>query len=585
MASGKKGNKDCKPPDFDPLGNDDLAPSGLVACSCLDCRKQAGSARACAGTAHAKEEHVKVDTRRSEEAAAMRRAEEAVQAKKRCLIIGAGSSGVAAIQQALAAGLEPVAYEARAGIGGAWRFDADPGSCEVEFDEQGWARLSSPSERNHQGVPPPSPMYSSLRTNVPTTLMQYRGSPFPRKVGLFCSHSDVQSYLESFSAPLLPHIRFNSRVTRLRHSLPSDEGGQQRRWYAEIASKGKVEKEQFDCVMISNGHYSVPYVPWVEGLSSWKGELSHARWYRDAKAFENKTVLVIGNSASGYDVTRELAMSIHSRRESGTDPTALPKIYQSARSPPVLGIPFDAADAPEWAKEIAVFPPVRKVEGKVIEFEDSRTLEDVDTIIYCTGYYYSFPFCYPTDAPFSEHPLTRPPPTPSNLTNTKLPPAPVRGGLRVHNLDDRFLFYLPDPSLAFLCLPYLVIPFPLAQLQARLAALHFASSPRLPRPLTFTRGTPEDEPESRAPVVLGHPKQYDLHDRMLRECGDIPEHEEEGEREGERAAVTNGAEEAPEEENATDAFGGERTVYGETSQAERDLRLGAKALRRAVLGY
>ncbi|GAA5917339.1 hypothetical protein JCM5296_001296 [Sporobolomyces johnsonii] len=526
---------------------------------------------------HAKRQHAEADRQLGEAAVARRQA-------KRCLIIGAGSSGLSGIQQALDAGLEPVAYEARAGVGGAWRFDADPGSCEVVFDEQGWARLSSPSESNHQGVPPPSPMYSSLRTNVPTSLMQYRGSPFPPEVGLFCSHSDVQNYLESFSAPLLPYIRFNSRVTRLRYSLPSDEGGQQRRWYAEIASTlndGKVEKEQFDCVMISNGHYSVPYVPWVEGLSSWKGELSHARWYRDAKAFEDKTVLVIGNSASGYDVTRELAMSIHSRRESGTDPTTLPKVYQSARSPPVIGIPFDAPDAPEWAKEIAVFPPVRKVEGKVIEFEDGRTLEDVDTIIYCTGYYFSFPFCHTTDAPFSEHPLTRPPPTPSSLPDTKLPPAPVEGGLRVHNLDDRFLFYLPDPSLVFLCLPYLVIPFPLAQLQARLAALHFASSARLPRPLTFTRGTSEDEPETRAPVVVGHPKQYDLHDRMLSECGDIPDDE----RDGERAAVTKSAEEGPEEKEEKGGLAGERSVFGKTSQAERDLRLGAKALRRAVLGY
>jgi len=106
-----------------------------------------------------------------------------------------------------------------------------------------------------------------------------------------------------------------------------------------------------------------------------------------------------------------------------------------------------------------------------------------------------------------------------------------------------------------------VIPFPLAQLQARLASLHFANSPQLPSPLEFVPGVAEDEPEVRSSVVLGHPKQYDLMDRMMRESGDIVENDQD--EDGEEG----------------------RDKYGKTSQAERDLRGGAKALRRSVLGY
>ncbi|GAA5839962.1 hypothetical protein JCM5353_006687 [Sporobolomyces roseus] len=476
------------------------------------------------------------------------------------LIVGAGSSGIAAIKEALEVGLHPIAYEASSGVGGAWRYSSDPGDCQVRFDKQGWATFASPLESTSL-VPPPSPMYDSLKTNVPTSLMRYRGSQFPPEVGLFASHSQVQAYLENYAHPLESCIRYNHRVTRIRYTTSEDEG-EQRKWFAEIAPTdgSAVINEQFDFVMIANGHYSKPFVPFTEGLRTWKGELQHARWYRNTKAFENKTVLVVGNSASGYDITREIAMSIHSRRTSDRPPATLPKIYQSARSTSNLGIPFDAPDSPDWAKEVKVFPPIRKVEDKTITFQDGSSLDNVDTIIYATGYYFSFPFLHSTDAPWSSHPVVRPPPTPDSSGDST---SPVDGGLRLHNLDDRFLFYLPDPSAVFLCLPYLVIPFPLAQLQARLASLHFADSPQLPSPLEFVAGVSEDEPETRSSVVLGHPRQYDLMDRMMRESGDDASDDQE--EDGDLVEADN--------------------KYGKTSQAERDLRGGAKALRRAVLGY
>ncbi|GAA5878343.1 hypothetical protein JCM16303_002741 [Sporobolomyces ruberrimus] len=496
--------------------------------------------------------------------------------KLKCLIVGAGSSGLTAAKQALSAGLEPTLYEAREGPGGAWKFDPEPGTCNIDFNEEGWATCRNPGESDFAGRSAPSPMYDSLHTNVPTSIMQYRGSPFKPDVSLFCSHDQVQAYLEDYASPLSPYIHYNHRVNRIRYTTPSD-GGDQRKWYAEIASTvdssnpTTIIREQFDFVMVANGHYSKPFVPWTEGLRRWKGEITHARWYRNADAFKEKTVLVIGNSASGYDITREIATSIHNRRNSSSSATTLPKIYQSARSPSNLGIPFDSPDAPDWAGEIEVFPPIRKVEEWTITFEDGRTLTDVDTIIFATGYYFSFPFLHSSDAPWSSHPITRPPPTPSSSSSST---APVEGGLRLHNLDDRFLFYLPDPTIVFLCLPYLVIPFPLAQIQSRLSTLYFTNSPQLPQPLSFVPGTSEEVPETRESVVFGHPRQYDLMDRMMEESGDTPTgplREVNGNGTGKRGGK--------------DGRKSEESVFGKTSQAERDLRKGAKALRRAVLGY
>lgn len=536
------------------------------------------------------------------------------QTKLRCLIVGAGSSGLAAAREALKVNIEPVVYEARQGSGGAWRFDPDPGQCTVTFNRDGWATFANPQESDHAGPWPPSPMYDGLRTNVPTTLMQYRASPFDPTVPLFASHEQVQSYLVEHAKPLLPYLHFEHRVDRIRYTVPSDRG-EQRKWYAEISSIGPADggsrtiTDQFDFIMVANGHYSKPFVPWIEGLDTWSGELSHARWYRNPKRFELKSVLVVGNSASGYDITRELATAIHERRKRNETPSELPQIMQSARSPSALGIAFDSPDAPDWAQEIRVFPPIGKIEGKKIYFEDGTALTNIDTIIFATGYYFSFPFLHSSDAPWNSHPIIRRPTISSRLDSdsdrdrrSTTSQTPVNGGLRLHNLDDRCLFYLPDPTAVFLCLPYLVIPFPLAQIQSRLAVLHFTNDPQLPRrPLEFKPPQPrvdaqegEGEPElSRQSVVWGHPKNYDMMDRMMEESGDIrrsnvddddDDETERGQGPGEEEEGREGREE--EEEGGLRRRRSTTTnEYGKTSQGERDLRLGAKALRRAVLGY
>ncbi|GAA5845715.1 hypothetical protein JCM9279_006082 [Rhodotorula babjevae] len=512
--------------------------------------------------------------------------------RPRVLVVGAGSSGLAAIQQSLLAGLEPTCIEARAGVGGAWRYDPEPGTPTARWTDDGWLALESLNESTFRGPPPPSPMYSSLRTNVPTSLMQYRGRPFPPSVGLFAHHQQVQDYLEDFSESLLPFIRFNTRVTTIRHALPSDPppSSGSRRWFASFRStidgnEAADETAHFDAVFVANGHYSRPFLHWMDGLRTFPGEISHARWYRDAEQFQEETVLVIGNSASGYDITRELASSIHSRRLADPDAaSALPKIYQSARSPAALGIPWDAPDAPEYSNEVHEVPPIKRIEARRIEFEDGQVVEDVDTIVFATGYYFSFPFLSPEHEPFKTHPVTYSP----TKDGGRGEPSGAEGGIRMHGLDDRFLFLLADPTMAFLALPYLTIPFPLAQTQARLAALHFASSPLLPRPLAFApdpscadplTGAPDGAPESRKPVTWAEPRgrQYDVMDRLMRESGDVAraeaEREEgEGERKGEGGGEKGG-------------LTGERAVFGLTSQAERDLRVGAKALRKAVLGY
>jgi cation diffusion facilitator CzcD-associated flavoprotein CzcO len=100
----------------------------------------------------------------------------------------------------------------------------------------------------------------------------------------------------------------------------------------------------------------------------------HSKTYRTPLLYKNKKVLIIGNSASGKDLSTDLLSSVH-----------LP-LYQSRRS----ASRWDGPLPPEgiaWKPIIKEFLP----SGRIL-FEDGTYLDDIDTVIYCTGYLPSFPF-------------------------------------------------------------------------------------------------------------------------------------------------------------------------------------------------
>ncbi|TKW57271.1 Thiol-specific monooxygenase [Colletotrichum tanaceti] len=137
-------------------------------------------------------------------------------------------------------------------------------------------------------------------------------------------------------------------------------------------------QEVFDAVVLANGHYSVPYVPHVKGLDEYikkfPGRVVHSKTYRTPEPFTGKKIVTIGNSASGHDVTEELVK------------TARTPVFQSRRSKSR----WDADEPPpgiEWKPIIKEY----HLDGRIV-FEDGSHLEDVDHVIYCTGYKPSYPF-------------------------------------------------------------------------------------------------------------------------------------------------------------------------------------------------
>ena len=121
-------------------------------------------------------------------------------------------------------------------------------------------------------------------------------------------------------------------------------------------------------------------VPEVKGLvaymSKYPGKVVHSKTYRSPVVYTSKKVLIIGNSASGHDITTDLLS------------TAQLPVIQSRRS----HSRWDGSTPPAgivWKPVISEFH-----DDGSISFSDGSVLNapEVDTVIYATGYLPSYPF-------------------------------------------------------------------------------------------------------------------------------------------------------------------------------------------------
>ncbi|KAH7283957.1 hypothetical protein KP509_34G032600 [Ceratopteris richardii] len=365
-------------------------------------------------------------------------------------VVGAGAGGIAATRELLKEGHRVVVFEQEIdGLGGVWRF-----SHRTEDEDP--LGLSSDRSAIH------SSMYLGLRTNLPREIMGFLDFPFLPKYGdssrdarRYPGHVEVLDYLEDYAVHfgLLPCIRFGRRVTRVcMHARPktrddaliapdcSNSGGCQ--WSVTTVAERDCKDcttDMFDAVVVCNGHYFQPKLAPIPGIEEWPGIRLHSHNYRVPDPFADQVVVVIGNSSSGSDISREIATV--------------------AKAVHLVGRTWDSdvdLQKPAGPKQnISLHPMVKSAheDGKLV-FENGDSVI-ADVILYCTGYAYSMPFLQTEE-----------------IVNVN---ADYVGPLYQHVFPPRLA-----PTLSFVGLPFKVIPFPLMQLQSRWIAQSLSGKVTLP---------------------------------------------------------------------------------------------------------
>jgi cation diffusion facilitator CzcD-associated flavoprotein CzcO len=294
-----------------------------------------------------------------------------------------------------------------------------------------------------------SPLYDTLETNIPHTLMEYSDLPFarePRGISLFPEHSDVLAYLEEYGKDVQSMIRFNTQIisVKCRHDNRR-QGEGKTSWEVRSLhlSSATARTEIYDIVIVASGHYAVPYIPDIEGIREWHEKfpksISHSKYFRSPNDLAEQKVIVVGSSASGLDISSQIAK------------VSSAPLYLSQKSESYLAKGYASNSNIEHAPQISRFVP----EGKRVIFADGTEAFNVDSIVFCTGYFYSMPF----------------------LEDLQL--NPIGDGTRVESTF-KHLFYAPEPTLAFLALPQKVIPFPVAESQSAVLARVYSGRLSIP---------------------------------------------------------------------------------------------------------
>ena len=290
-----------------------------------------------------------------------------------------------------------------------------------------------------------SPLYDYLETNIPKTLMAYSDKPFSEDLPLFPHHEDVLKYIEEYAEDIKHMIKFGTEITSVGVNPRGPDGSDE--WTIENRNlgTGSIEVENYDAVVVANGHYTVPSVPDIKGVQQWNtaypGSIIHSKAYRRPEDYIGKKVLVIGNSASGLDIAFQIGQRCKQ------------PVLLSSRSVSAFGSAPKAA----WRKDV----------DEVVEFLDpqeahrairlaSGSIEpDIDNVVFCTGYFYSYPFL------------------------KDIAPPVISNGLRTKNTYEH-LFNIYHPSLVFPVINLKVVPFPLAENQAAVVARVWSGRLSLP---------------------------------------------------------------------------------------------------------
>jgi hypothetical protein len=178
-------------------------------------------------------------------------------------------------------------------------------------------------------------------------------------------------------------------------------------------------------------------------------------------------VLLIGGGVSSTDIARELgpvAKTIYqSTRNGAYDLTEKMLPDNGARVTEIASFEITGATRTEEPLTAESHLPIRV---HLKSTDKDTTIEDVDYVIVCTGYHFTLPFL----RRFHEDDTS-----PTEASDTVL----VTDGTQVHNLH-KDIFYIPDPTLAFVGVPYYTATFTLFEFQAIALTEVFAGIARLP---------------------------------------------------------------------------------------------------------
>ncbi|GAM42160.1 hypothetical protein TCE0_043f15875 [Talaromyces pinophilus] len=414
-------------------------------------------------------------------------------------VIGAGISGILATKYLLQAGLDVTVFERNDKPGGVWLYDekkpAEPPYTVTKPLETAHALCPWYKEENQQdGIvsaedalkhAPPGACYEGLTNNFSLITIELKDLPWLWDIPIttaecldnaseWTTHRNILRYVQNAASQARMEDRVHYRTLVERVKKEGDKWKVTTGILTPTVSESAEElfhishrKWEFDAVVVASGHYNTPRLPSIPGLVEWReaypARVEHSKSYRHPEQYAGKNILLVGAGTSSTEIARELG-------------SVVKEMYQSGRGSP-FDLPLDfIPENCHRVAEIESFGTLQKstegaetAEGHLpgkVTLKDGTTLDDIDIVIVCTGYHFAYPFLPELHADDES----------ANVDSSKVL---VTNGSCTLNLH-KDMFYIPDPTLAFVGISQFIATFSFFEFQAMFIASVFSGKAALP---------------------------------------------------------------------------------------------------------
>ncbi|CAN9082400.1 unnamed protein product [Alternaria sp. RS040] len=394
----------------------------------------------------------------------------------RVAVIGAGISGVVAAAHLKKEGIEVVVFERSSAAGGiwylarnSWIFSWTDESKGVTMSGSPWSHRIRVRSVRELTVFTQAKLWKMSKAcfmrHQETTLKQ-----FPPGTEDYVTHNVLCDYIQAtaFSTGVHELTQYDTDVRSVTKNG--------RLWTVETATlqtdaQGVLRRHEpsqtFDAVVVASGHYHAPRIPDTPGLADWKRQfpsrVQHSKLYRKPENAHDKNYLLVGGSVSATDIARELSPYAN-------------KIIQSQRNgkfdlPPSM-LPDNAYRVDEIASydepRVNTSASLNETEPipATVTLKSGAKICDIHHVILCTGYHLTLPFL--SQLTSDETPVDQ-------VDDTLL----VTDGTQFHNLH-KDIFFINDPTLAFVGVPFFTATFTLFEFQAMVVAKVLSGQAKLP---------------------------------------------------------------------------------------------------------
>ncbi|KAF4970636.1 hypothetical protein FSARC_2417 [Fusarium sarcochroum] len=189
-------------------------------------------------------------------------------------VIGSGVLGLLALKNLREQGLDAIAFERHDYVGGTWH-------------------ASTNTEQTSA--------LAQTTANTSKHCCAITDFPMPDDYPVHPPQKDLEKYFESYAQQndLVRHIEFSTSVDHVER----DE--EQGKWkvFTKKTDTGAEEVRTFSRVVVATGMLNAKHVPKVKGLEKFAGDTIHSRQFKDASKYQGKNIVVVGIGATGVDTT------------------------------------------------------------------------------------------------------------------------------------------------------------------------------------------------------------------------------------------------------------------------------------------